>query len=115
MLRGRNLKLTEDPHRRLNALTNEWVLVSPQRTTRPWQGEVAALPKTLEPAYDPTCYLCPGNARAGGVRNPAYKTTFVFENDFAALKPQVLAARVDVDGMGLVVAESESGICRVIC
>lgn len=109
------MKLTEDPHRRLNALTNEWVLVSPHRTTRPWQGEVAALPKTSEPAYDPNCYLCPGNARAGGVRNPAYKTTFVFENDFAALKPQVSAARVDVEGMGLVVADSESGICRVIC
>jgi UDPglucose--hexose-1-phosphate uridylyltransferase len=116
MLRGRNLKLTEDPHRRLNALTNEWVLVSPHRTTRPWQGEVAALPKTSEAAYDPNCYLCPGNARAGGIRNPAYKTTFVFDNDFAALKPQVsAAARVDIEGMGLVVAESESGICRVIC
>jgi UDPglucose--hexose-1-phosphate uridylyltransferase len=115
MLRGRNLKLTEDPHRRLNALTNEWVLVSPHRTTRPWQGEVATLPKQSEPAYDPNCYLCPGNARAGGIRNPAYKTTFVFENDFAALKPQVSAARVDIEGMGLVVAESESGICRVIC
>jgi UDPglucose--hexose-1-phosphate uridylyltransferase len=115
MLRGRNLKLTEDPHRRLNALTNEWVLVSPHRTTRPWQGEVAQLPTTSEPAYDPNCYLCPGNQRAGGIRNPAYATTFVFENDFAALKPQTAHARLDVDNLGLLVAEAEPGICRVIC
>ncbi|HEX3822012.1 MAG TPA: galactose-1-phosphate uridylyltransferase, partial [Candidatus Sulfotelmatobacter sp.] len=66
------MKLTEDPHRRLNPLTNEWVLVSPHRATRPWQGEVAEMNTTPEPAYDPTCYLCPGNARARGVRNPAY-------------------------------------------
>jgi UDPglucose--hexose-1-phosphate uridylyltransferase len=109
------LKLTEDPHRRLNALTNEWVLVSPHRATRPWQGEVAQVQTATEPAYDPSCYLCPGNIRAGGIRNPAYPTTFVFENDFAALKPRVLHARLDVDGMGLLVAESEPGICRVIC
>ena len=109
------MKLTEDPHRRLNALTNEWVLVSPHRTTRPWQGEVAQLPTASEPTYDPNCYLCPGNARAGGVRNPAYTTTFVFENDFAALKPQVSRDRLDVEGRGLLVAEGEPGICRVIC
>jgi UDPglucose--hexose-1-phosphate uridylyltransferase len=115
MLRGCNVKLTEDPHRRLNALTNGWILVSPHRATRPWQGEVAQLQTTSEPAYDPTCYLCPGNARVGGVRNPAYPSTFVFENDFAALKPQVQHERLDVDGMGLLVAEGEPGICRVIC
>jgi UDPglucose--hexose-1-phosphate uridylyltransferase len=109
------LKLTEDPHRRRNALTDEWVLVSPDRATRPWQGEVAQLPTTPEPAYDPTCYLCPGNTRSGGIRNPPYATTFVFENDFAALKPQTAHARIDVDGMGLLVAEAEPGICRVIC
>jgi UDPglucose--hexose-1-phosphate uridylyltransferase len=109
------LKLTEDPHRRFNALTNEWVLVSPHRTTRPWQGEVATLQTAAEPAYNPTCYLCPGNTRAGGIRNPAYSHTFVFENDFAALKPQTQPARLDVDGKGLLVAEAEPGICRVIC
>ncbi len=109
------MKLTEDPHRRLNALTNEWVLVSPHRATRPWQGEVAKLPSVTEPAYDPTCYLCPGNARAGGIRNPSYTATFVFENDFAALKPQTAHARLDVDNKGLLVAEAEPGICRVIC
>jgi UDPglucose--hexose-1-phosphate uridylyltransferase len=109
------LKLTEDPHRRLNALTNEWVLVSPHRATRPWQGEVAQLRTATEPAYDPSCYLCPGNTRAGGVQNPGYSNTFVFDNDFAALKPETTPARLDVDGMGLLVAEAEPGICRVIC
>jgi UDPglucose--hexose-1-phosphate uridylyltransferase len=115
MLRGRKLKLTEDPHRRLNPLTNEWVLVSPHRTTRPWQGEVAQLKTETQPKYDPTCYLCPGNARVGGVRNPAYTSTFVFDNDFAALKPGTERGRVDIDGLGLLVAQGEPGICRVIC
>jgi UDPglucose--hexose-1-phosphate uridylyltransferase len=115
MHRGRKLKLTEDPHRRFNALTNEWVLVSPHRTTRPWQGEVAPLPNASEPAYDPNCYLCPGNTRAGGIRNPAYASTFVFDNDFAALKPQSSRDRLDVDNLGLLVAEAEPGICRVMC
>src|SRR5579863_4212885 len=115
MPRGRTLKLTEDPHRRLNALTNEWVLVSPHRATRPWQGEVAQPQSASEPAYDPSCYLCPGNVRAGGIRNPTYASTFVFENDFAALKPHVPRKQMDVDAMGLLVAETEPGICRVIC
>jgi UDPglucose--hexose-1-phosphate uridylyltransferase len=112
---GCNLKLTEDPHRRLNALTNEWVLVSPQRTTRPWQGDVAQQQTGTEPAYDSNCYLCPGNARAGGIRNPAYTTTFAFENDFGALKAQTPRDRLDADGAGLLVAEGEPGVCRVIC
>ncbi len=109
------MKLTEDPHRRLNILTNEWVLVSPHRTSRPWQGEVAQAPSSTEPAYDPNCYLCPGNARAGGTRNPAYTSTFVFDNDFAALKPDAAREHIDTDELGLLVAESEPGICRVIC
>ncbi|HKH99071.1 MAG TPA: UDP-glucose--hexose-1-phosphate uridylyltransferase [Candidatus Sulfotelmatobacter sp.] len=109
------MKLTEDPHRRLNALTNEWVLVSPHRATRPWQGEVEQSKTTPAPAYDPNCYLCPGNPRAGGIRNPAYSSTFVFENDFAGLSPSTLPDRLDLDGMGLLVAEAEPGICRVIC
>jgi UDPglucose--hexose-1-phosphate uridylyltransferase len=115
MLRGIFLKLTEDPHRRLNALTDEWVLVSPHRATRPWQGEVASLATASEPDYDPTCYLCPGNARVGGVRNPPYSGTFVFDNDFAALKSQTERARIDLGEAGLLVAEGEPGICRVIC
>ncbi len=109
------MKLTEDPHRRRNALTNEWVLVSPHRATRPWQGEVAKLQTTPEPAYDPSCYLCPGNTRVGGVLNPQYSTTFVFENDFAALTPQTPRDRLDLDNRGLIVAEGEPGVCRVIC
>ena len=109
------MKLNEDPHRRLNALTNEWVLVSPHRATRPWQGEVAKLQTTPDPAYDPSCYLCPGNARVGGVLNPKYDSTFVFTNDFAALKPNTQPERIDVDGAGLLVATGEPGICRVIC
>lgn len=109
------MNLTEDPHRRLNRLTNEWVVVSPHRTKRPWQGDVAPLSTAIEPEYDPKCYLCPGNERAGGVRNPQYCSTFVFDNDFAALKPDIPHERVDLDSAGLLVAEAEPGICRVVC
>ena len=109
------MRLTEDPHRRLNPLSNEWVLVSPHRATRPWQGEVAQLKTATEPSYDPSCYLCPGNTRAGGIRNPAYPSTFVFDNDFAALKPETQRERRDIEGLGLLVAQGEPGICRVIC
>jgi UDPglucose--hexose-1-phosphate uridylyltransferase len=102
-----------DPHRRFNPLTREWVLVSPHRTDRPWQGQVEEPPKEQQPDYDPNCYLCPGNARAGGVRNPRYTSTFVFDNDFAALKPNTPTERCDRDG--LLIAEGEPGICRVVC
>jgi UDPglucose--hexose-1-phosphate uridylyltransferase len=103
----------DDPHRRLNALTGEWVLVSPQRTKRPWLGQVETLPPDDKPAYDPACYLCPGNERAGGVRNPAYTGTFAFDNDFAALRPGGRGAEQNVDG--LLIGRQEPGICRVIC
>ena len=100
-------------HRRLNRLTGEWVLVSPHRTARPWQGQVedGAVPRL--PAHDPACYLCPGNERAGGRRTPAYDGTLVFDNDFPALTPDVPPAAGDPGG--LLVAESERGICRVLC
>jgi UDPglucose--hexose-1-phosphate uridylyltransferase len=101
------------PHRRLNRLTGEYVLVSPHRTARPWQGQVEDPVVEERPAYDPTCYLCPGNERAGGARTPRYTSTYVFDNDFAALLPQTTPQRLDRDG--LLVAESERGICRVIC
>ncbi len=105
--------LQQHPHRRYNPLTREWVLVSPHRTQRPWQGQVERPAQELLPTYDPSCYLCPGNARAGGVRNPDYQSTFVFDNDFAALQMDVPPARLDTSG--LLIAASERGICRVVC
>jgi UDPglucose--hexose-1-phosphate uridylyltransferase len=104
--------LRGDSHRRLNPLTGEWVLVSPHRMQRPWQGrrEPEAAPAAL--AHDPSCYLCAGNLRANGARNPDYSHTFVFDNDFPALKADAPAER---EGGRLLVAEGESGICRVLC
>ncbi|MBI5835277.1 MAG: UDP-glucose--hexose-1-phosphate uridylyltransferase [Armatimonadetes bacterium] len=104
---------TEHPHRRLNALTGDWILVSPHRTKRPWQGQVEKPAVEQRLAHDPRCYLCPGNERAGGLTNPKYDSTFVFTNDFAALltdSPDVGAAE-----HRLLRAEAESGTCRVIC
>jgi len=109
------MQLNQNPHRRYNTLTGEWVLVSPHRALRPWQGGLEKKPAKALLEYDPECYLCPGNARAQGVRNPKYASTFVFDNDFAALKRDTLPDRVDLDGKGLIVAEGEPGICRVIC
>ena len=105
--------LTDHPHRRYNPLTREWILVSPHRTQRPWLGQVEKPPPEERPRYDPRCYLCPGNARAGGVRNPPYTETFVFDNDFSALLLDTPAG--EVNERGLLVARSERGICRVIC
>lgn len=104
---------TEHPHRRKNLLTGEWVLVSPHRTKRPWQGQMEKTPPDDRPAYDPKCYLCPGNERAGGKRNPAYTSTFVFENDFAALLPA--GPRGDVSQGEFFQAQGETGQARVIC
>ena len=101
------------PHRRLNPLTGEWVLVSPHRAARPWLGQVDKVPATADHPYDPDCYLCPGNARAGGARNPVYSSTFSFTNDYAALLPETPAH--SMDHRGLLVAETEPGMCRVLC
>jgi UDPglucose--hexose-1-phosphate uridylyltransferase len=101
------------PHRRYNPLTGEWVLVSPHRTNRPWQGQVEDRPQEVLPRYDPTCYLCPGNERAGGARNPEYADVFVFTNDFAALLPD--APEATIAPHPLLRAKSERGTCRVVC
>ncbi len=105
--------LSESSHRRLNPLTGEWVLVSPHRTERPWLGQVEAAATEIQPAYDPSCYLCPGNERARGVHNPKYDSTFVFDNDFPALLPDT--PKSEINEKDLIVAQSESGICRVVC
>jgi len=88
--------ITHDPHRRLNPLTGECVLVSPHRTQRPRWGQIEKPQRDERPAYDPNCYLCPGNERAGGVRNPQYESTFVFTNDFSALLPHTPPAVVSI-------------------
>jgi UDPglucose--hexose-1-phosphate uridylyltransferase len=102
-------------HRRLNPLTGEWVLVSPRRAERPWRGQVETITSPTAARYDPDCYLCPGNLRANGVRNPNYGSTFVFTNDFASLEPDIPQARIDEGGKALVVAENEAGTCKVVC
>lgn len=101
------------PHRRFNPLTQEWVLVSPHRTQRPWMGKVEEREANERPQYDPGCYLCPGNERAGGGRNPQYTSTFAFNNDYPALFAE--APAIEVDEAGLIVARSERGVCRVLC
>ena len=100
------------PHRRYDPLSDEWLLVSAGRTKRPWRGRREKAPVESLPAYDPECYLCPGNTRAGGERNPAYQSTFVFTNDFAALRPDSSDDRLED---GLLVAEGERGTCLVMC
>jgi UDPglucose--hexose-1-phosphate uridylyltransferase len=105
--------LIRSPHRRLNALTGEWVFVSPQRDQRPWQGRHEQASRTTRPAYEPGCYLCPGNARANGQSNPAYTSTYVFSNDFPAFLPDIEATGADRDT--LMRAHAQSGTCRVLC
>ena len=104
---------TDHPHRRYNPLTDEWVLVSPHRTKRPWQGQVEKTLADARPAYDPGCYLCPGNERVGGHRNPIYDSTFVFDNDFAAILPDTPSTPVNTNP--LMRMESLQGTSRVIC
>jgi len=108
------------PHRRQNPLTGEWVLVSPHRAKRPWQGAREQLSVEERPSYDPSCYLCPGNERVGGARNEPYESTFVFENDFRALLDSpvtspVMSPVTSPDPDPLLISEEVSGTCRVIC
>jgi UDPglucose--hexose-1-phosphate uridylyltransferase len=105
----------QHPHRRFNPLRNEWVLVSPQRTQRPWQGQVDAPERDQAPQYDPACYLCPGNTRAHGARNPHYTSTFAFDNDFPALTPDVPDESRVPTPESLLLAQPERGLCRVVC
>ena len=101
--------LEDIPHTRLNLLTGEKILVSPHRSKRPWQGQVEDLPSDTRPAYDPSCYLCPGNERADGSKNPDYPESFVFVNDFSALLVDIQEARFEHSD--LLIAETERGIC----
>lgn len=103
----------EHSHKRLNILTGDWVLVSPHRMKRPWQGKVESLAKDDRPSYDPACYLCPGNKRSDDSINPDYKEAYAFTNDFSALLKDTPVGEINKDD--LLIAKSELGICRVIC
>jgi len=107
-----NTNLQDYSHKRFNILTGEWVLVSPHRAKRPWQGQNEAISNEVRPTHDPSCYLCAGNTRINGEENPKYEDVFVFTNDFAAL--QTSSPKFSITE-GLFKSESEQGICKVIC
>lgn len=105
-------ELNNSPHRRKNILTGQWILVSPARTMRPWQGEISSQSSDIRQQYEPDCYLCPGNKRANGEFNPDYKNTFVFTNDFSALTENNSPEKRNINN--LLIAKTENGICRVV-
>ena len=107
-----NTDLQNYSHKRLNILTGEWVLVSPFRANRPWQGQNEEVSNEKRSAYDEGCYLCAGNTRINGEQNPKYKDVFVFTNDFAALQKE---SNPFISKDGLLEAHGEQGICKVIC
>ena len=126
--------MSDHSHRRFNPLLGEWVLVSPQRHARPWQGQVEAPELERSPPYDVGCYLCPGNERAQGARNPRYTATFAFDNDFPALsrdsgigsrdseserapnpEPRIPNPEPRIPNPDLLVTHPERGLCRVLC
>jgi len=107
-----NTNLQDYSHKRFNILTGEWVLVSPHRAKRPWQGQNEEISNQKQPTHDSSCYLCAGNTRVNGEENPKYEDVFVFTNDFAAL--QTTSPKFAVNE-GLFKAESEQGICKVVC
>ncbi len=107
-----NSDLQDYSHKRYNILTGEWVLVSPHRAKRPWQGQNEAVSNEVRPSHDENCYLCAGNKRINGEINPDYKDVFVFTNDFAALQTDSKSFTIED---GLFKAQSEQGICKVIC
>jgi UDPglucose--hexose-1-phosphate uridylyltransferase len=109
-----NLSSSTRPHRRYNPLRRQWVLVSPQRTARPWQGQTTKPVAAARISYDPTCYLCPGNPRAGGAQTPKYTGVYAFDNDYPALLPDVVEMPAPEPG-SLLIAEAEVGRCRVVC
>ncbi|RAJ28043.1 UDPglucose--hexose-1-phosphate uridylyltransferase [Gelidibacter algens] len=112
MINSMNSDLQDYSHKRLNILTGEWVLVSPHRAKRPWQGQNEEVSNQKRPTYDSTCYLCAGNTRINGELNPKYEDVFVFTNDFAALQND---SKIFKKEDGLLIAHSEKGICKVVC
>lgn len=114
-------KINKHSHRRLNILTGDWILISPHRTARPWQGKTEIISAGKKQKYNSSCYLCPGNERADGIKNPNYKSTFVFDNDFSALTNSKYLTPLNkkshdiLFNKNLLVSKTETGICRVVC